>query len=58
MNKENGGRCYVNEGWHNVYYNIVADENGNSPLTGEGHQQEGWFKEFTCEEVEVYQVFY
>jgi hypothetical protein len=35
-------------------YNIPADENGNSVLTGDGGKNnEG---KFTCEELEVYRV--
>ena len=59
LNKEDGGCCYVNEdGKHDVYYDIKVDQNGNSPLTGEGSKQKNCYKSFTCEEFEVYQVRY
>jgi hypothetical protein len=50
----NGGCCVDKDGWHDTYYKIKADENGNSPLTGEGAENEGYDKKFTCVELEVY----
>ena len=37
MNGSDNGYCWVDkDGVHDTYYKIKADENGNSPLTGEG----------------------
>jgi hypothetical protein len=37
MNGPGQGRCFVDkDGEYDTYYKIKADENGNSPLTGEG----------------------
>jgi hypothetical protein len=55
MNGPDGGWCYVDkDGEHDTYYKIKADQNGNSPLTGEGSEDEGYWKYFTCVELEVY----
>jgi hypothetical protein len=48
LNSENSGFCHVGKG---NYYDIEADKNGNSPLTGEKEK-------FTVAELEVYKVFY
>jgi hypothetical protein len=49
MNEYDGGRSDIGGP-----YNIPADENGNSLLTGDGGKNnEGMF---TCEELEVYRV--
>ena len=48
LNDNNAGRCYVGTGNH---YNIDADANGKSPLTGEKDH-------FTPAEIEVYQVLW
>jgi hypothetical protein len=42
------------DGENDTDYKIKADENGNSPLTGEGAEDEGYRKKFTCVELEVY----
>jgi hypothetical protein len=55
MNGSGNGWCYVDkDGGHYTYYKIKADENGNSPLTGEGAENEDYNKYFTCVELEVY----
>jgi hypothetical protein len=55
MNGPGCGRCWVDkDGVNDTYYKIKADENGNSPLTGEGAENEGYDKRFTCVELEVY----
>jgi hypothetical protein len=55
MNGPRNGFCWVDkDGDHDTYYKIKADENGNSPLTGEGAEDEGSLKNFTCVELEVY----
>ena len=58
MNASGNGRCCFNfnkdGGFHDTYYNIKADENNNSPLTGEGAENKGYVKKFTCVELEVY----
>ena len=55
MNGSGNGRCYVDiDGEYDTKYKIKADENGNSPLTGEGAEDEGSYKNFTCIELEVY----
>lgn len=59
MNAPNNGSCSVNLGseW-NTFYNVQADVKGNSQVTGEGGEQLGYEKKFTCEELEVYQVWF
>ena len=58
MNGSGNGRCWVNkDGEYHTHYKIKADENGNSPLTGEGAEDKGYFKNFTCIELEVYQIW-
>ena len=55
MNGSGHGYCYVDkDGWDTTCYKIKADEHGNSPLTGEGAENEGCYKHFTCVELEVY----
>ena len=55
MNGSGNGRCDVDkDGEHDTDYKIKADENGNSPLTGEGAENEDYDKYFTCVELEVY----
>jgi hypothetical protein len=55
MNGSGHGRCWVDkDGGRDTYYKIKADENDNSPLTGEGAENEGFMKKFTCVELEVY----
>ena len=55
MNGSRNGVCFVDiDGEYDTNYKIKADENGNSPLTGEGAEDEGWDKRFTCIELEVY----
>ena len=42
MNGSGKGMCCVdNNGGRDTYYKIQADENGNSPLTGEGAENLG-----------------
>ena len=58
MNGPGNGRCCVDkDAGHDTYYKINADENGNSPLTEEGAENEGSYKEFKCFELEVYQIW-
>jgi hypothetical protein len=54
MNGPGNGRCYVDKDGCDTNYKIKEDENANSPLTGEGADNEGHDKEFTCVELEVY----
>ena len=55
MNGSGNGRCYVDkDGEYDTHYKIKADENGNSPLTGEGTEDEWCYMCFTCVELEVY----
>jgi hypothetical protein len=55
MNGPGNGWCWVDkDGKHNTYYKIKADQNGNSPITGEGAENEDYVKLFTCVELEVY----
>jgi hypothetical protein len=55
MNGSGYGRCWVDkDGGHDTYYKIKADQNGNSPITGEGADNQGYNKKFTCVELEVY----
>ena len=54
MNGSGHGWCYVDKDGWDTYYKIKEDENGNSPLTGEGAENEGYDKSFTCVELEVY----
>ena len=52
----------MRSGWSNTnekeeeFYNIPIDSEGNSMLTGEGKQNLNGLKNFTCMELEVYQV--
>ena len=40
LNYEDGSVCCVNvEGGYDTFYDIKADEQGNSPVTGEGSKQ-------------------
>jgi hypothetical protein len=55
MNGSDNGYCWVDkDGVLDTYYKIKADENGKSPLTGEGAVDKGENKYFTCIELEVY----
>ena len=55
MNGSGNGRCFVDiDGVWDTNYMIKADENGNSPLTGEGAENEDYDNYFTCVELEVY----
>ena len=55
MNGSRNGICWFDkDGEHDTHYKIKADENGNSPLTGEGAEDEGYNNYFTCVELEVY----
>jgi hypothetical protein len=55
MNGSGHGWCYVDkDGEYDTNYNINADENGKSPLTGEGAENKEYNKRFTCVELEVY----
>ena len=54
MNRSGHGRCYVDKDGCDTNYKIEEDENGNSPLTGEGAENEDYDKRFTCIELEVY----
>jgi hypothetical protein len=56
MNGERNGRCFVDEEGldEKTGFGIEEDENGNSPLTGEGEEDEGHEKYFTCVQLEVY----
>jgi hypothetical protein len=55
MNGSGHGWCCVDKGnIYDTWYKIKADENGNNPLTGEGADNEGFYKNFTCVELEVY----
>jgi hypothetical protein len=58
MNGERNGRCFVDEEGvdEKTGFGIEEDENGNSPLTGEGEEDEGHEKYFTCVQLEVYQI--
>lgn len=51
MNGEKKCVCHFNE---SKYYEIGADDDGNSELTGEGNPD----KLFTCQECEIYQVLF
>jgi hypothetical protein len=53
MNGSGNGGCDVENDECDPYYKIEADENGNSPLTGEGADEDNE-KSFTCVELEVY----
>ena len=75
MNEPGKGQCYVDKdrdhesnykkgfkpyNGHDTSYKIKENENGNSPLTGEGIND--WFynkhqRYFTCVELEVYQIW-
>ena len=59
MNGERNGRCFVDiEGVDDkTGFGIEEDEFGNSTLTGEGADDEGHEKYFTCVQLEVYQIF-
>ena len=55
MNGSGHGSCWVDkDGGHVTYYKIKADKKGNSPLTGEGAENKGYIKNFSCVELEVY----
>ena len=56
MNGENNGRCNV--GHDNCRYIVDEDAQGNSPVTGEGGNKGNKYKQFTCVEIEVYQVIF
>ena len=58
MNESGHGYCYIEkDGENNRNYKIKADENGNNLLTGEGADNEGLLKRFTCVDLEVYQIW-
>ena len=57
MNGSGHGQCWVNKDGYDTYYKIKADENRNSSLTGEGADDIGFDKTFTCVELEVYQIW-
>lgn len=58
MNGLRNGRCFTVGRWEESdVYEIPEDDEGNSILTGEGHEDEGGEKFFTCVALEVYKLF-
>lgn len=56
MNKENNCRCNVGD--TKCYYKVSEDAEGNSPVTIAGGNKGNYSKNFTCIEVEVYQLVF
>ena len=56
MNGENNGACNTKGmKWDNGQYDVPADHQGRSPLTGSSFIINGW-KRFTCVELEVFKL--
>ena len=56
MNAINGSQCRTNGFGDGSFYQIRSDTTGNHEVTGEGKQQDDDKKEFTCYEIEVFEL--
>ena len=56
MNAENGGLCNTKGMYDLGQYDVPADHQGRSPLTGGSFINENGRKLFTCVELEVFKL--
>ena len=56
MNDENHGLCQTNGMEDSGEYDVPADHQGRSPLTGSSFIDEDGWKCFTCVELEVFKL--
>lgn len=57
MNEKNNGYCHTN-GYNSSFFKVECDAEGNNKITGEGKDQKGDEKKYTCTGLEVYKVIY
>ena len=56
MNAINGSQCRTNGFGDGSFYQIRSDAARNHEVTGEGNLQDDDKKEFTCTEIEVFEL--